>query len=255
MNRVKSVGRKFQGILVFMVLFSFGVTSVAYAEFNGSMVMIEVTNSHGKAMKSWQIPDLPPQASDKAQWALQERATLCGGPGDEVLATIEDLVVELDGDPVVSLDFAVNAGNFDTTFTITSATVGFAPISNPLAFASAGVTLTDGDPLPGDGAALNLIPPNTGLYQATYNSGTVFANLLPSPLSLPGAGTTDDSDDSGVQIIAGSVTDIQTSFSFKLSADDSASGTSQFEVVIPEPSTSILIVFGFLGLLACHRRR
>jgi len=26
-------------------------------------------------------------------------------------------------------------------------------------------------------------------------------------------------------------------------------------VVIPEPSTSILIVFGFLGLLAYHRRR
>ena len=255
MSSVKAMNQKFQGILMLAMLLGYGMTSVANAEFVGSIVTVDVSNSHGSASESWPIPDLPPQASSKAHWALQERAILRGGQGNEIIATIEDLVVNLDGDPVVSLDFAVNAGNFDTTFTITSATVGFAPISNPLAFASAGVTLTDGDPLPGDGAALNLIPPNTGLYQATYNSGTVFANLLPSPLSLPGAGTTDDSDDSGVQIIAGSVTDIQTSFSFKLSADDSASGTSQFEVVIPEPSTSILIVFGFLGLLACHRRR
>jgi hypothetical protein len=45
---------------------------------------------------------------------------------------------------------------------------------------------------------------------------------------------------------------------FTLSANDFASGTSQFEVAgvpIPEPSVFILMLFGLMGMVLGYRRR
>ena len=246
-------------IIVGIVVVALGVlifcsTTPALADFGDQIVTIEVVNSQGSASQSWALPS---QASEKAQWALENRLDLRGGEGGEVLATIEDLVVELDGDPAVSLDFAVAAGNTPTLFTITSAMVSFPPRLNPTAFASAGVTLTDGAPLPGDGASLTPVSPNTGLYQAMYNGGTIYANLF-APLNLLGPGTISASTDTGFQTISGAVGDIQASFAFTLSADDSASGTSRFEIfgpLVPEPSTTVLLACGLIGWLALDGRK
>jgi hypothetical protein len=53
--------------------------------------------------------------------------------------------------------------------------------------------------------------------------------------------------------IAGLVTDIQAEYQFTLSANDSASGTSRFEVV-PEPVAMHLALLGIVGLLLARRR-
>ena len=227
----------------------------ASADFIGPIVTVEATTDRGTArFESPLVVDLPPQASDVARFKLAENRPLIV-PGVGVVGEIEDLELFLDGDPVVDLAFAVSAGNFPTTFTITSAMVGFPGITNPIAFASAGVTLTDGDPLPGDGASMGLVAPRTGLYKAEYNGGTTFAELIGAQ-SLLSAGTTSASADSGVQTISDTVSSIQASFSFQLSADDMASGTSHFEVVIPEPaSVSIIVIAGAVAAMSTRRRR
>jgi hypothetical protein len=227
------------------------VSHSAQAEFIGSVVTVEASSSLGSASHSW---DLPSEPTDRLVWSLDGKYDLLGAQG-ELIGSLNQAVVTLEGDPAVGLSFAVSAGNAATTFTITTASVSFPPLTGVTGFASAGVTLTDGNPLPGNGASLALTKSNTGLYQATYNSGTMFSELL-GAVSIPGKGSISANTDSGLLAIGGTVTDIQASYAFTLSANDAASGSSQFEVVgVPEPSVFAMILYGLISLvLGCRRR-
>jgi hypothetical protein len=244
-----SAMRRLWGLVLAAVTILFAVAHSAQAEFIGNVVTVTATSSLGSATQSWELPAEP---SSPLVWSLPGAYDFVGTT-NELIGRLRQAVVMLDGDPSVGLSFAVSAGNAATTFTITTASVSFPGIANAKGFASAGVTLTDGNPLPGNGASLSLTKNHTGLYQATYNAGTTFAELL-GPLSIPSKGSISDNANSGTQVIAGTVTDIQASYSFTLSANDLASGTSQFQVV-PEPSVVALLVFGLIGLaLGCRRR-
>ena len=224
--------------------------TVVRADFIGPIVTVEATTTHGLAEWVSKTVEFPDVVNDIVKYRLGENISL-EVPGHGVVAEIESLDLTLNGDPAIDLAFAVSSGNFPTTFTITSALLNFPAISNPIALASAGVTVTDGDPLPGDGASVSLVAPRNGLYKAEYNGGTTFAELLASK-SLLSSGTMSASASTGVQIIPASVDSIQTSFSFDLTADDSASGTSRFEVVIPEPVSAGMLVI--LGMAVAHAR-
>jgi hypothetical protein len=156
----------------------------------------------------------------------------------------------LDSDPAVSLGFFVTAGASTTTFTISSAVVSFPGMPNPTGVASAGVTLTDND---GNGANSTGNFAVNKAYQSIYNGSTVFANLV-SPVSASSFGTMTTSEGAGPVVIGTTVSSIQSQFSFNLSANDSASGTSVFRVT-PEPSSSALALLGCVGLLWRVRRR
>lgn len=248
---IRHGGRSLWGGVVVAVAILFILGPSANADFIGTVLTVEASSSLGSASQSW---DLPAGASGDLQWTLDERCEFLG-PGNEFIGSINNAVVGLMGDPVVSLSFAVNAGNAATTFTLTTALVSFSPLTNVTAYASAGVTLTDGNALPGNGASLDLVPPRTGLYQATYNGGTTFIELLASQ-SKSGPGSISAASNSGILSIAGAVTDIQASYSFTLSADDDASGTSRFEVTgVPEPSTFALLLCGFVGVVMGLGRR
>jgi hypothetical protein len=220
------------------------------AAFIGPFVTINAKSASGTASMTWQIPALPEDGSQRISLAINRPIGF--SPSSDSIGNIEKLFVELDGDPAVNLQFAVNAGTEDTTFTITSAMVAFPGITNPQAIASAALTLTDGNAWPGNGGFVNVTAPNAGIFQATYNSGTVFQDLI-SSVALDGPGSTSTSAASGLLTIPGVVTDIQSEFSFILSAYDRASGTSRFEVV-PEPTSFAVGLMGFVGLVTLRRR-
>jgi hypothetical protein len=184
-------------------------------------------------------------------WSLPTSIALVGTGGAQ-LGTIKMLDVLSNDDPYVNLHFSVEAGALDTTFDINSSLVSSIALVNPdSCFATAGVTLTSDE----NGASI------TGLfagrtYQARYNGGNVYANLVNGYSIAPDETVTasERSPAIGGQTILGSVSSIQSEFNFVLSANEQASGTSRFEVaMLPEPATLSLIALGAIGML--RRRR
>ena len=170
------------------------------------------------------------------------------------LGTLNSLGLVFSADPAVSLDFSVRAGPYGTNYTITAATISFAPIAYPFAYASAGVTVTDRN---SNGATLTGQFPGVKAYEARFNN-IAWADLITGPVIAPATDSNGASDRSppgaGNWAAVGYPVSLMSSqFKFNLTALDSASGTSNFEVMLPEPATLCLVALGGLGLI--RRRR
>ena len=226
--------------------------SAASAEFVGDIVTIDVFNSNGQASLIWN-PHLPHHALDRIQDALGWREFR--GSGGGLLGSIDSLEIDFDGDPLIDMIFSATAGSAETTFTISSALLAFDALTDPIGEASATFELNDvvgSDP----GALLAPVDPATGLFEALYNDGTLFSELVGKiEFNAPGA-TVSSSSAHGPVVISGDVNNIQGKVSFTLSANDSVSGHVRFEVVpIPEPTSLAMLALGAIGLLTCARRR
>ncbi len=222
----------------------------AYATFVGTLLDVQV--SAGSDTGEWTL--VIPTPDDPLLWQLNGPIDIYSSQNaNTLLASIDDLTLQLNGDPQVLVNFAVTAGGTNTNFSISSALVAFSPLTNPQAFATAAVTVTDND---SNGATVSGSFPGSKAYEATYNGGTVFADLV-SPVIAPVDSSNIGSQRNplaGTIPIAGSVSSIAAGFSFVLTASDSASGTSRFSVV-PEPSTVVLSLMAIAGLLwACRRK-
>lgn len=184
-----------------------------------------------------------------ADWALASPLDITSG--SVRLATIKDLSIQTDDEPYVNLHFAVEAAETDASFDIVSTVVSFAPMTNPQAYASAGVTLTSD----GGGATITGLFDDQRCYQAKYNSSVVFADLVPS-FTVSGEDTITHSDrlpSSGYQTISGTASSIQSEFNFTLSSLGQASATSRFEIV-PEPASMALLGLGGLAFIRRERK-
>lgn len=173
------------------------------------------------------------------------------------LGSIESLQAGFQADPQIDLAFSlINTSAFPTTYTISTATIGFAGIPSAEAVASASITATNGLGSPAGVSTTGGYAGGTKSYQAVYssttpaNSGTVFASLANNLSASLGASDTEMSPLVGTTNI-GTVYMMQSSYKFTLSAGDQASGTSTF-VIVPEPGSVLLLVLG--GAFAIRRR-
>jgi hypothetical protein len=243
-------------------LFAVAIAAVSLAPISAFAVAIGpqvgVTAQAGDDSGTWSMT-LPPITSDGYNWALSAPVSIFSSthPG-MLLGTIEGINITADIDPFVTFGFLVTAGAVDTNFTLSSPVVGFATISNGLAFASAAITATEGGP-DLDGATVTGLFPGTKAYQAQYNAVSgIFGNLVSPVVTAPGGGSNSGNERlppvSGRLLIPGSVSDIESQFKFTLTALDSASGTSRFDIV-PEPSSIVLVLSGAVAVFFGIRRR
>ncbi len=222
----------------------FALTVPASAGVEGYLFRLEAQSAAG-AGSFYVTEDMGQWQGNVWTWQLAQPVPIVGGAGRSVIATLQSGQVRIRLNPVISLGFAVQAGDAQTTFTIQSALLSFPPLVNPVAQTSAGITLTDFD---GTGAQLNGLGPANGAYLAQYNGfvpgGTTFHEAIPTMTAGP-FDVIDASTDSGVQSIVGTVSSMSSQFSFTLSANDLAAGTSIYEIV-PEPASVLLIVMAAL---------
>lgn len=172
-----------------------------------------------------------------------------GVPGGAWILGLELIV---DADPVVTLNFNVQAGAMPTNFSIVSPLLSFPQINSAFGTMTAAITATDTD---GNGATASGLFSNR-FYEGRYNSlsWTSFGNLVYGPVVAPPYGSTTASETKPPWVAMGSVYDMQSEFRFSVTAYDSVSGTSNF-VVIPEPAGVMSLLAGALGLGGLVRLR
>ena len=225
-----------------------GVTSNARADLTNTLsdvvFSVEVSSSLGTGMLEI-TQDMGVFNGDFTQflWMLPGQISIMDGPN--VIATLTGGNVFYDGDPAIAMGFSIVAGNADTTVNIVSGTLGVG-LTDPMGDASAGLTLTDGN---GNGSSLTGLAGSGNAYRAAYNgSSTSFLEAV-GALST-GDGGTDSNSDASSGGIGGLVEDMSSQFSFVLSANDQASGTSSYSIV-PAPAALAVLAGG----LAIGRRR
>jgi len=186
-------------------------------------------------------------------WNLDSPIDITSKTG-EVLATLGTASVTFIADPVIHLNFNVQANNQNTAFSVGSGLLSFPTINNAKGAASAAVSITDVN-----GNGVTFTPDAAGAHLSHYNGevpgGTPFASLLNSGFSA-GAFATDTASDEfpgggGLAPIGVGVFDMSARWSFTLTAFDLASGTSVYTII---PAPGPLVLLG-IGALAASRRR
>ncbi len=189
-------------------------------------------------------------------WSLDSPMDIVDSGSGETIARLLFGSIMMSTAGTVSHSFVVQSAGVDTNFSLGSALVNTGLIQNPEGRTSAGITLTDND---GDGAMLTGNMNGGNMFEAFYDNGAVFANLLGGPF---GFGTAFDSramsdeypgGDGNFAAFAGPLNEIGIAWDFTLSANDSAGGTSVF-AVIPAPATGLGFLIG-AGLFSGRRRR
>jgi hypothetical protein len=227
------------------VLATASASAIATETSQSSWILTITARSQGLTVSRTLQPITRPAEFDGVYTLTDPSTGLDFTSGDTTLGTLQNLSVMLIADPVVQLSFAVMAGSNDTEFTIQSGMVTIDPTyTNPNAYASAAVTVTDGNR---NGATLTGLYAGGKCYQALYND-TSWTSLVDSVSAPARKSVTQEESrpvDGDWETIPGTVSSMGSGFHFSVSAGDSASGTSTFEVVpVPEPSSLIALLAG-----------
>lgn len=238
------------------IVLGLAAASLAWADYSKIVYQVTAKATDGSSASMFvDFTQLKPNGLG-ATWSLPEPKAL-KSPTGKTLGTVQYAWLELVSDPQVNLGFLVQAGDVTTEFTIQSALLSFPGINPATGKATVQVGVTD---LNGDGATLTgLAPGSSGnrVYRADYNGfvpgGTEFTSLVDGLVAGPGESVNTSVDDPllGFKPVAGTVTDMSSMLKFSLTAFDTASGTTNYQIV-PEPAAFMLLG---LGALALFRRR
>lgn len=212
-------------------------------------MVITASSSLGTASFSVPVGSLDEFLPGQFRFLQLVPVPLVDGNNGNTIATLGQATLFLRPDPQIGMGFSLTSGDAETQITISSAMLSFAPgIGSAVGSASAAITLTD---VQGNGATLTGTGPGASAYSAHYNGaapgGTVFASGLPG---LSTGGSDDDNFDALNLAIGPIVDNMSAQYSFSMSANDQASGTSTYTVT-PEPSSLALLA---LAALAARRR-
>lgn len=157
-------------------------------------------------------------------------------------------------DALSSISFAVFAGDADTTFNLTASLINTGAVADAALRATASIGVTDNT---GNGATLVGGGPGGTYFNAAYNNGTTFVDLVTGPMVVGPTSSTNSPESfpaapGTFMPIGVPLNNIQAQFNFTLTAGDSASATSGF-FSIPSPAAGSLLALA--GLTAARRRR
>ena len=235
----------------------------AGAQVSDPLITISASSSLGSGSVSFSSSDLGAitQPNGGIAFILFNPLTIVDQQNNNIIGRITQLNVisnadntdtPLTADALTSIGFVASAGDADTTFNMTASLINTGSVLNAALRATASVNVTDTN---GNGATLTGLGAGGTFFNAAYNGGTTFADLVTGPLST--VGSADSSQDfpaaPGIfSPIGVSLSSIQAQFNFSLTAGDSAGGTSGF-FSIPTPASAAL--FGIAGIAAIRRRR
>lgn len=185
-------------------------------------------------------------------YTVTEPIELVDSTNGNTIGWIDSMVMTVDQDPALGLSFSCRSAGAVTTFTYNNYMT--TSLVSPKAKATASVTATD---LNGDGATIAGLFGTNLVYQASYNSGTLFSNLVSGGSCLEYESYSPGPQSYGWIYGLPGVTRMDAKYSFTLSAYDSASGTSNFVMLdpIPEPSSLLALASGLVPLGVLIRRR
>lgn len=222
-------------------------SSLAHAGVNGYVMTVTATDGTNTA--SWTGQWL--NWNGTGSWGWQSNWPAGGGPvlrdpnTNVVLGRVNRAEVGFVGDPVINQLFAVQALNTNTIFTIASAVLNF-PLGTYTTYGSAQMGVTDTD---GDGASVQGLLSGNNAFGWLCNGGYIGLGIQSF-----GAGPNASSNPQTVTIpsnVYPGAFSMQSVFSFALSANDIATGSSNYQKV-PAPASGALLG---LGALAAARRR
>jgi hypothetical protein len=232
-------------IMICLVLGLLLPSMVAFATVNGPLT-VKVT-SGGKTSVPWTY-----NWGSGTSYNLGVPVQLKAADGT-VLGMLNGLSCGMQGDPFLTLNYSVQSVGA-ATFTFDTGLFSFSTIGSPIAFATAASTLTAN----ASGATYTGNFAGSHGYEATYNGGTVFADLN-APFNAPADTSVTESDrvpGSGFIPIGVPVSSIRAQWNFTISADTGASGTSRFDVEpVPDAGTLTLALSGVAPLLGLMIRR
>lgn len=240
--------RRFLTIGIVSIL-SLGFATPLYGDISTNALTITATTASGQASYTHIFdPTLYDPQTGTYEWIMQGPISLMDGSG-HLLATVMGLSTHIEGDPLVNVNFLLQAGHEDVQINVLSATVSFDTMDPAEGVFSAQIGGTD---MNGNGITINGTTGAGRIWWASSNDQT-FAIIVDSQSAGPWGSTAmgQTYPETGTEPLAVPVNNMWTEASFVLSAGDLASGTSVYRLT-PEPFSITLLL---IGSFVVFRRR